>query len=322
MFRRPTGTRLFYKVTPEWWSPNLEEDFMRISGQKKVRGIPNPLATVDDSLTTASAAEAEKTNQKLVVSLVEEAPKDQFGPAAEMTEVEKIAKGVQDVLAISKQGRHGQASKATWNRGGDIFQITSVITVTRWGICIDNAPTPNTVSKLQGCARTTRKRIHHQKREVPTNFWAQQGSPFLWEATGFGGVLYYKIRFPRIVWICLEYVLNRCLQHFFKPPSQMAGFAFRRMSPCVWRALASAGKGTSREKKTPHNTELHDEPHKNDDGHRQPSHNCRNTKTCDWAGNARLVVMPSHGNFKALLQYLLKPKSSITINTTRYSLVC
>ena len=51
----------------------------------KVFGVPNPPATIEDALSAASAAEAEKNNQKLVVSLVEEAPKEEAGPAAEMT---------------------------------------------------------------------------------------------------------------------------------------------------------------------------------------------------------------------------------------------
>ena len=46
--------------------------------------IPNPSATIDYVLTAASAAEAENTNEKLVVLLVEEAPKDESGPATEM----------------------------------------------------------------------------------------------------------------------------------------------------------------------------------------------------------------------------------------------
>ena len=80
----------------------------------KVFGVPNPPATIDGALTAASAAEAEKTNHKLVVSLVEETTStDDTANKEEMSELEKISKGVQDVLAITRQGRRGQNSRAS-----------------------------------------------------------------------------------------------------------------------------------------------------------------------------------------------------------------
>lgn len=77
----------------------LQEDL-----RAKVCGVPNPPVTIEAALTAASAAEAEKTNQKLIVCLVEETNKEEAGQP-EMTEFEKIAKGVQNALTISNQGR-------------------------------------------------------------------------------------------------------------------------------------------------------------------------------------------------------------------------
>ena len=85
--------------------------------QAKVFKVPNPPATIDGALTAASAAEAEKTNNKLVVSLVDDTTKEESSGMNEMSELEKISKGVQDVLAITRQGRRGQNSRASRNRG-------------------------------------------------------------------------------------------------------------------------------------------------------------------------------------------------------------
>ena len=101
----------YARVVVAQFGGGLHEDL-----RAKVFGIPNPSTTIEDALTAASAAEAEKSNQKLVVSLVDETQKEDNDQATEMTKLEKIAMGVQDVLAISKQGRQGQGSRSTRNR--------------------------------------------------------------------------------------------------------------------------------------------------------------------------------------------------------------
>lgn len=83
----------------------------------KVFGIPNPPATIEDALVAASVAKAERTNQKLVVSLVEESNKEDTG-SSELSDLEKNATGVQEVLAISK---HGQGLRNSRNRGSINF---------------------------------------------------------------------------------------------------------------------------------------------------------------------------------------------------------
>ena len=51
----------------------------------KVFGVPNPPATIEGALTAASAAEAEKTNHKLVVSMIDEATKEETSPWISMS---------------------------------------------------------------------------------------------------------------------------------------------------------------------------------------------------------------------------------------------
>ena len=134
---------------------NLGEDYDHEDLRAKVFGIPDPPTTIKDALTAASATEAEKNNQKLVVSLVEEAPKEETGQATEMTELEKIAKGVQDVLAISRQGRQGQASRATRNRGssGGNFANYKCYNCNQMGHLRRQCPKPQTPFQSFGGAR-------------------------------------------------------------------------------------------------------------------------------------------------------------------------
>ena len=120
----------------------------------KVFGIPNPPATIDEALTAASAAEAEKTNQKLVVSLVDEAPKETSKPP-EMTELEKISKGMQDVLAISRQGSRGQNSHSSRNRGagGTNFSNYKCYNCNQMGHLRRQCPKPQTPFQSFGGGR-------------------------------------------------------------------------------------------------------------------------------------------------------------------------
>ena len=154
----------------------------------KVFGVPNPPATIDDALTAASAAEAEKTNQKLVVSLVEEAPKEDAGSAAEMTELEKIAKGVQDVLAISRQGRQGQASRATRNQGstGGNFANYKCYNCNQMGHLRRQCPKPQTPFQSFGGARggPPGRGFTTRKGRLQQNFNPSRARPFFGRPPG------------------------------------------------------------------------------------------------------------------------------------------
>ena len=122
----------------------------------KVFGVPNPPATIDGALTAASAAEAEKTNHKLVVSLVDETAKEEPSSTEEMLELEKISKGVQDVLAKTRQGRRGQNSRATRNRGaggGNNFASYKCYNCNQMGHLRRQCPKPQTPFQSFGGVR-------------------------------------------------------------------------------------------------------------------------------------------------------------------------
>ena len=76
--------------------------------------MPNPPATIEAVLTAATAPEAEKSPEKMVVGVIEE--KDAENQKEEEDKmVERMVKKVEDVLAISR--RQGNNARAQRSRG-------------------------------------------------------------------------------------------------------------------------------------------------------------------------------------------------------------
>ena len=86
--------------------------------------------------------------------MVEESSKEE-ADKTKMTHLEEIAKGVQDVLAISKLGRQGQGSKSkeTEEILVQISLTISVTTATRWDTCAGNVPSPKPHFRALGLTR-------------------------------------------------------------------------------------------------------------------------------------------------------------------------
>ena len=132
-------------VVAQFWG-GLHEDI-----RAKVFGIPNPPATIEAALTAASAAKAEKTNQKLVFSLVDETQKDKEGQA-EMTELEKNSKGStrrSGHLQTRSTGKICHPPDIDRRLGPTLPTISATIVV-KWGTYVGSVPNARPPSKAFG----------------------------------------------------------------------------------------------------------------------------------------------------------------------------